>query len=98
MRLFALAALVAFPAMADDMIAKMGDDILRLTQGDCSPAVLVHIPDDYKPRMKAAYALIDKKSHVACWILRSDGMVVIQYADGDLGMAPLSMFRREAGI
>ena len=100
MRVLVLAAaLAAGPAMSDDYVARArGGDMVRLTQQACPSDILVFVPPDFHAHMQAAFAVIDGKQYRACWLLRPDGQVVVQYADGDGGLVPVEHFKPEAGI
>ena len=56
------------------------------------------IPEGSRGYFKAAYVQIDGKSLVACWALRTDGMVFIAYADGDGGLIPIAVFEESPGV
>ena len=100
MRVLVLAAfLAAGPAMSDDYVARArGGDMVRLTQQACPAEILAFVPPDFHAHMQAAFAVIDGKQHRACWLLRPDGQVVVQYADGDGGLVPVEHFKPESGI
>jgi hypothetical protein len=91
------AALAAGPAMAD-LVAKRGDDTLRLTEEACPVTMGKHLPADIIGRFMAAVAIVDGKTHLGCWTLRGDGQVFLRYEDGDAGLLPLSWFKNEPGI
>jgi hypothetical protein len=91
---FILAALLCASAHAD-LIARNGNDSVRLTQAPCSPAVLRHIPEGYRGPFRAAEATIDGQRFEACWAARMDGTVMAVYGDGDVGLIPIDAFKDE---
>jgi hypothetical protein len=94
-----LAAGLSTSAISDDYVARArGGDMVRLTQQPCPAEILAFVPPDFHAHMQAAFAVIDGKQYRACWLLRPDGQVVVQYADGDGGLVPVEHFKPEAGI
>lgn len=90
-RLAALALLVATSASAD-MIARQGADSVRLTTEACPESV--GLPEDMHRRFfRRALAVVGGESYLACYAVRSDGLALILYADGDAGLIPAAQFR-----
>lgn len=88
------AALAAAPAFADDLIARQGEDSVRLGDAPCtSEQVLVRLQPQTHEDFRAATAVFQGRSFVACW--RPVGsMAVLIYEDGDQGIIPLADLRR----
>lgn len=91
----ALLAALAAPAAAQTAVANRGGDSVRITMQPCPAEVLATIPEPLREKFRAAQAVVDGKRYVACWALRVDGMVHIQYADGEAGLVPRDDFQRE---
>lgn len=93
MRSLALvAALLAAPAFAGDMIARQGSDSVRLTEAPCLPAVLARIAPQVQADYRAAVAQLGGQTYTACW-RRTGGMAHLVYEDGDQGMISWSSFK-----
>lgn len=86
---------VAPPSIAGDMLASQNGDTVRLTQKPCQPSVLRVIPEGMRGPFRAALVLFQGAKYHACWAVRTDGMVLVVYADGDQGLIPISMFTME---
>jgi hypothetical protein len=96
--LFLVAALFCGRAFADDFIARQGADSVRLTAAACPAEIAAVVPESWRDKAQAAHAIVNGKQYPACWAARSDGWVILQYADGDVGMARLESFRRAPGV
>lgn len=92
--LLVAALLAAGPAVAD-VIARSGEDSVRLTQSPCAIAEHPAFPTGIPEVFRAASAVVSKQMYVACWALRSDGQVFIVYDDGDAGLIPAGMFKQD---
>ena len=93
MRSLLLAALLAAgPAMAQEMVTRHESDEVRITQKACPPNVLAMIPEGNRGVFRKALVLFQGKEHIACWALRNDWFVFLQYADGDAGLIPMVAF------
>jgi hypothetical protein len=90
----AAALLAASPAMAD-VIARSGEDSVRLTQNPCQITEHQAFPTGIPEEFRAASAVVSKKLYVACWALRMDGQVFLIYDDGDAGLVPVSLFKQD---
>jgi hypothetical protein len=98
MKALALAlAVLCAPALAQDAVAHRGDDSVRITEAPCPTQVLKLLPEGTRGYFRAAFAIVDGKSFAGCWAARSDGMVVLMYPDGDMGVLPLSDFEQAPG-
>lgn len=95
----ALAILLASPAFAaQEMVAKSGDDVVRLIDLPCPYAsVLRFIQDDYRKQFRKAEARVSGQRYFACFRL-VDSTVHLIYEDGDQGMVPAGEFRAEPGV
>lgn len=84
------AALAAAPAMAGDLVARHGDDSLRLANRPCtSEAVLGRLQPELHAHFKAASAVVQGRTFAACW--RATGKAAhLVYEDGDQGIVPLN--------
>lgn len=90
----ALAAAVA-PALADGLVARQGDDSVRLSETACqSELVLARVDPGTAEEYRAATAVFQGQRFVACW--RTMGSVAhLVYEDGDQGIIPLQELKRE---
>ena len=83
--LLCAAALAAAPAMAQDLVARQGNDTVRLATRPapacrCWPACSPEIQSEFK----AALAVVEGRTFEACW--RPAGNVAhLLYEDGDQG-------------
>lgn len=92
--LLCAAALLAAPAMADEVIASNGPDSVRLSDGQCSSQkILEQLEPGVRDQLKDATATIDGQSFKACWVV-DGGVAHLVYEDGDEGMVPLTEFRK----
>lgn len=97
---FALAVLlaaVAPPSVAGELVARLGGDTARLTEKPCPVDVLKIIPEGSRGFFRQALMTVNAKQYVACWALRPDGMVMVVYTDGDMGLIPASAFKPDPG-
>lgn len=91
--LLCAAALVAAPALADELVASNGNDSVRLSNGPCtSQAVLNQLKPQFREAMHDATALVDGQSFKACWTVHGDAAHLL-YEDGDQGLIPLTDFK-----
>ena len=91
--LLCAAALLAAPAMADELVAKNGSDQVRLTDSPCAnEQVLNRIKPDYRSVMRDASATVQGETYKACWISNGEAAHLL-YEDGDQGVIPLSDFK-----
>ena len=96
MKLFILcAALAASSAFADDLVARQGNDSVRLAETPCtSNEVLGHLPPQVRTEFKSASAQVEGKTFTACW-RKAGGSAHLVYEDGDQGLIPLSDLKPE---
>jgi hypothetical protein len=89
----ALAA--AAPAFAQDLVARQGQDSVRLNDGPCtSTQVLQRLQPQQADEYKAASAVVDGHEFNACW--RPVGNAAhLMYEDGDQGLIPLADLKPE---
>jgi hypothetical protein len=91
----AVATLVAAPAFAQDLIARQGEDSVRLSDDACrSELVLSRIePGDVK-EYHAASALFQGQRFQACWRMMGNAAYLL-YEDGDQGVIPAHELKPE---
>lgn len=92
--LFCSAALLAAPVMAEELVASIGGDSVRLSDSQCAnEKVLEQFDPGMRSQLKHAIAVLQGQSLEACWI--TDGKVAhLVYEDGDVGLVPLSEFKK----
>ena len=92
--LLCAAALLAAPAMADELIASNGQDSVRLSDQPCSSEqVLQQLTPKFREAMKDASATVGGQQFRACWIVDGESAHLL-YEDGDQGLIPLADFRQ----
>jgi hypothetical protein len=92
--LCAAVALVAAPALADELVASNGQDSVRLSDKPCSnDQVLKQLTPKFREQMKDASAVVDGQNFRACWIVDGDSAHLL-YEDGDQGLIPLTDFKQ----
>ena len=91
----ALATLAAAPVFAQDLIARQGDDSVRLSEEACkSDLVLSRLePGDIK-EYHAASAMFQGQRFQACWRMMGNAAYLI-YEDGDQGIIPAQELKPE---
>ena len=93
--LLCAAALLAAPAIADEVVASNGDDSVRLSDAQCSnPKVLEQIEPSMRSRVRDATAVIQGQSFRACWAVMDGTVAHLVYEDGDQGIVPLTEFKK----
>jgi len=91
--LLCAAALLAAPAMADELVASNGNDTVRLTDNPCSnEQVLSFLKPQFHEALREASAVVQGQMFKACWILDGHAAHLI-YEDGDQGLIPLQDFK-----
>ena len=87
--LICAALAVAAPAFAQDLVARQGNDSVRLGDAPCkSELVLGRLQPQQKEEYKSASAVLDGQTFQACW--RPMGSAAhLMYEDGDQGLIPL---------
>ena len=88
--LLCAAVLAATPALAQDLVARQGNDSVRLADGPCtSQQVLARLQPRMHSQFKAALAVVEGRTFEACW--RVAGNVAhLLYEDGDQGIVPMA--------
>jgi hypothetical protein len=99
MRVLLIAALAAGSAFAGtEMVAKQGDDVVRLMDAPCPYAsVLRFIPDEARKEFRKADTRVGGQRYFACFRLLGSTVQVL-YEDGDVGMIPADQFKPDPGV
>lgn len=93
--IFLCAAALATPVLADELVARRGGDMVRLTDTPCtSQQVLNRIDPESQPNYRAASAILQGQSFVACWNIAGNAAHLL-YEDGDEGLIPLEALKPE---
>ena len=83
------AALAASSAMAADLVAYDGTDVIRLSSDTCSnTAVLSRLKPQEQPHFLVANAVLRGQRYSACWAITPTAAYLV-YEDGDEGLVPL---------
>jgi hypothetical protein len=91
--LLCAAALMATPALADELVANNGNDQIRLSDSPCtSEQVLNRLKPQFRSILRDASAVVRGQSFKACWIVAGDSAHLL-YEDGDQGLVPLADFK-----
>lgn len=91
--LLCAAALLAAPAMADELVAVNGSDSVRLTDTPCSSEkVLSLLKPQARSLLRDASAVVQGQSFKACWVREGEAAFLL-YEDGDHGLIPLADFK-----
>jgi hypothetical protein len=90
-----IAAFAAAPAFADQLVARQGNDSVRLSDTACqSELVLGRIEAATRQEYRAASAVFQGQNFTACW--RMVGNVAhLVYEDGDQGIIPAQELKAE---
>lgn len=90
------AALAAGPALAGDLVARQGEDSVRLTDAACANAEVLALVDQREPGFKEefrrAVATFQGQTYEGCWHRSGDGAHLI-YSDGDEGTVPMQALK-----
>jgi hypothetical protein len=100
MRKFILAALLcaAGSSFAQVLVARQGDDSVRLTGAECkSQLVLDRLDPSVVSHYRAASAVFQGQSFVACWRLVGNAAHLV-YEDGDQGIIPATELKPDPTI
>lgn len=84
-------------AFAADLVAKHGDDYVRLTQEACPAETAAMVPVELSSQLHRAYAVINHHEYAGCWLLIETN-VVIQYDDTDRGVIDVGAFKADYGV
>ena len=88
-----LISAAAAPAMAGDLVANQGSDVIRLTPQACtSQAVLDRIDPEVQPLFLTATATLQGQRYTACWSITPTAAYLL-YEDGDQGLIPLDKLK-----
>jgi hypothetical protein len=91
--LFCAAALLAAPALADELVASSGNDSVRLSTAPCSSdQVLNRLQPQLRAQLRDATAVVQGKIFKACWVVEGHAAHLL-YEDGDQGLIPLRDFK-----
>jgi hypothetical protein len=91
--LLCAAALVAAPALADEVVASNGNDSVRLSDTPCtSQQVLSQLDPSVRPALRDASAVVQGQTFKACWVVHGNAAHLL-YEDGDQGLVPLADFK-----
>ena len=91
----ALAAAAAAPAFAEELVARQGDDSVRLSEAACSSElVLGRIEPGTAGEYRAASAVCQGQRFQACWRMVG-GAAHLVYEDGDQGLIPATELKPE---
>jgi hypothetical protein len=102
---FDVATLLVSLAMASapttELVARVGTDSLRLTQGECLASVAEHIKPEFVSRFKRAIEKIAGQTNNACWtagVSEGKWYVFVMYEDGQRHTFSLEHFIQEPGL
>ncbi|RYF18093.1 MAG: hypothetical protein EOO30_04635 [Comamonadaceae bacterium] len=91
----ALATFAAAPAFAQDLIARQGDDSVRLSDAQCkSELILNRLEPAIAGEFKSASAMFQGQRYQACWRMMGNAAYLI-YEDGDQGVIPAQELKPE---
>ena len=91
------AAVAAFaaPSFAQELIARQGDDSVRLSETACSSElVLRRLEPAAADEYKAASAVFQGQRFTACWRIMGN-VAHLVYEDGDQGIIPVQELKPE---
>lgn len=90
-----LAAFAAAPAFSQVLIARQGDDSVRLSEEACkSDLVLSRLEPGMAGEFHAASAVFQGQRFQACWRMMGNAAYLI-YEDGDQGIIPATELKPE---
>jgi hypothetical protein len=91
----AVASFALTPAFAQDLIARQGDDSVRLSEEACkSELVLSRIEAGTAKEFRAASAVFQGQRFQACWRMMGNAAYLV-YEDGDQGIIPADELKPE---
>jgi hypothetical protein len=86
----AFASVAVAPAFAQELVARQGDDSVRLSDGACkSELVLGRIDPGSAGQYRAASAVFQGQRFTACWRMVGNAAHLV-YEDGDQGIIPIT--------
>jgi hypothetical protein len=84
----ALATFAVAPAFAQDLVARQGDDSVRLSDASCkSELILSRLEPGQAKEFRAASAVFQGQRFQACWRMMGNAAYLV-YEDGDQGIIP----------
>ncbi len=87
------AALIAAPAMAEEMVSYRDGNTIRLGEGDCtSELVLNQVEPALQTQFRSASVELEGQKFAACWRVTPAGAFLI-YEDGDQGLVPFNSLK-----
>lgn len=90
-------ALASCSASAQTLIARQGDDSVRLSDQPCvSELVLGRLDPDAAKNYRAAAAVFQGQRYQACWRLVGNAAHLV-YEDGDQGIIPATELKPDLG-
>ena len=90
-----LAAFAAAPSFAQDLIARQGDDSVRLSEESCkSELVISRLEPGMAHQFRSASAVFQGQRFQACWRMMGNAAYLI-YEDGDQGIIPATELKPE---
>src|SRR4051812_30941507 len=91
----AAAAFAAAPSFAQDLVARQGNDSVRLSDDSCkSELVLSRLEAGQSEEFHAATAVFQGQNFVACWRVMGN-VAFLLYEDGDQGVIPIHELKPE---
>jgi hypothetical protein len=91
----AVAALAAAPSFAQELVARQGDDSVRLSDAACkSELVLSRLDPSAADEYKSASAVFQGQRFTACWRMMGN-VAHLVYEDGDQGIIPAQELKPE---
>lgn len=93
------AALLAFSAMADDMLFRQGDLSIRLMQAPCEvPFAATAIASVIKNPAQAVEVMQGSRKVAGCWAIDEDQDVLVITEDRQGGYIPAAAFKRAPSV
>lgn len=91
----AVATFAVAPAFAQELIARQGDDSVRLSEAACtSELVLSRLEPGMAGEFRAASAVFQGQRFQACWRMMGNAAYLV-YEDGDQGVIPATELKPE---
>ena len=91
----ALTAFAVAPSFAQDLIARQGDDSVRLSEEACkSDLVLSRLEPGIAAQFHHASAVFQGQRYQACWRMMGNAAYLV-YEDGDQGIIPARELKPE---
>ena len=91
----ALATFAVAPAFAEELVARQGDDSVRLSDAACkSELVLARLDPSSAEQYRSASAVFQGQRFQACWRVVGNAAHLV-YEDGDQGIIPVNELKPE---